>query len=119
MGTLQKMRALVSLWIFSKNLFVLHAGFVENHHNAPIISTELQFPTLPADSSLVYRSQQTPQTASFLMRETGHEGELWKSLSSCWRNQEQGKRQPGEMWEHRAAAWGQVTQIGQPMTPAG
>lgn len=83
MGTLQKMQGLVSLGIFSENLFLLHAGFVENHHNAPIISTEFQFPTLPADSSFASSSQQTPQPASFLMGETGREGEIWKSLSSC------------------------------------
>lgn len=88
MGTLQKMQA---LWIFSENLFLLHAGFVENHHNAPTISTELQFPTLPADSSFAFLSQQTLQTASFLVGETGHEGGVWKSLSSCWRAGERGK----------------------------
>lgn len=118
MRILQKMQALFSLWIFSENLFLLHAGFVENHHNAPIISTELQFPTVPAGYSFASSSQQTPQTASILMGETGH-GEICKSLSSCWRNGEQDKRQPREMWGHRPAVWGQVMQGGQPMTPAG
>lgn len=35
-------KVLVSLCIFSKNLFLLHSGFVENHHNVPIASTEFQ-----------------------------------------------------------------------------
>lgn len=77
MGTLQKMQTLVSLWILCENLFLLHAGFVENHDNAPIISTELQFLTLPSNSSFASLSQQTPQTTSFPM------GETWKSF--CWR----------------------------------
>lgn len=42
---------LVSLCIFSKNLFLLHSGFVENHHNVPSASTEFQTLVLPPQAS--------------------------------------------------------------------
>lgn len=94
-------KVLVSLWIFSNNLFLLHSNFVENHHSAPKASTEFLTLLLPPQ---VIRHLQLPPS-------------FWKTRSTRERSGkilapagEQKDRHLGGMRGHRAAEWGQVMQ---------